>query len=267
MNKAGGAIRELHLLDGLANQDSFLHRIHPAVKILVTLFYILMLVSFDKYNLTGTLGMILVPMLLMELGGLPAKVILRQLRFLLGLLFLVGIANPWFDRTVMVQWGSVKLTGGMISCMTLYLKGGFALTASYILIASTGMENICYGLQTLHMPRVLITVITLIYRYLILFLKEVNQTMLAYSLRAPGQKGIHIRAWGSLAGAMLLRSMDRSELVYQSMLLRGFRGTFRLAGKRKAGRGGDMGYLTGMVLVITVLRVCPVFEIVGKCIR
>lgn len=287
MNRAEAAIGELHLLDSLAARDSFLHRIHPVVKIVVTLYYILLLVSFDKYNLTGVLGMVLIPMLLLELSELPIGVVLRQLRVLLGLLLLTGLVNPWFDRTVIAQWGSIRLTGGMISCVTLYLKGAFALMASYILIASTGMENICYGLQKMHLPRVLITVIMLIYRYLILFLKEINNTMLAYSMRAPGQRGIHIRTWGSLVGAMLLRSVERSELVYQSMRLRGFDGEFRMAGSGwtkglnvgiqnpesgtaespTARSGADIGYLVGMILMITMLRMIPIFELAGKFIQ
>ena len=51
----------------------------------------------------------------------------------------------------------------------------------------------------------------------------------AYYLRAPGQKGIHISAWGSFLGQLLLRSMDRAEELYSSMRLRGFRGEFYYA--------------------------------------
>lgn len=51
----------------------------------------------------------------------------------------------------------------------------------------------------------------------------------AYHLRAPGQKGIHISAWGSFLGQLLLRSMDRADELYQSMQLRGFYGNFYYA--------------------------------------
>ncbi len=51
----------------------------------------------------------------------------------------------------------------------------------------------------------------------------------AYSLRAPGQKGVHISAWGSFLGQLLLRSMDRAEELFNSMQLRGFDGAFYYA--------------------------------------
>ena len=54
----------------------------------------------------------------------------------------------------------------------------------------------------------------------------------AYSLRAPGQKGIHYSAWGSFLGQLLLRSMDRAEELYSSMLLRGYHGEFYYAQER-----------------------------------
>ena len=57
-------------------------------------------------------------------------------------------------------------------------------------------------------------------------LEEVTVMTEAYSLRAPGQKGIHISAWGSFLGQLLMRSMDRAEELYGSMVLRGFTGNF-----------------------------------------
>ena len=56
----------------------------------------------------------------------------------------------------------------------------------------------------------------------------------AYQLRAPGQKGIHVSAWGSFLGQLLLRSMDRASTLYDSMCLRGFYGEFYYANEKSA---------------------------------
>ena len=263
MNSVKNAIRDMHKLDELVGRDTFMTRIHPVAKLFVTLLYIMLLVSFSKYNLTGVLGMTLYLIFSMELGELSIRLVVKQLRVLLGILFLVGIANPFFDRSVVAHWGGVAVTGGMLSCITLYLKGIFALMASYILIATTGIEQICYALQTLHMPRILTTVIMLIYRYIILFLKEVERISLAYSMRAPKEKGVGFKAWGSLAGAMLLRSVERSERVYESMTLRGFRGNFFLKGKEKIQIGKSIIYVMVMAGLLIVLRMVPVLDLAG----
>ena len=75
----------------------------------------------------------------------------------------------------------------------------------------------------------------------------------AYSLRAPGQKGIHFRVWGSLVGMLLLRSMDRSETVYQSMTLRGFQGDFLYGRERRFSRN-DYLYLFVSILAVLLIR-------------
>lgn len=263
MNNVKKAIKDMHQLDELVARNTFMTAIHPVVKLLVTLFYIVLVVSFSKYNLTGVLGMVLYLVFIMELGEVSFRYVVRQLRVLFGILFLVGIANPFFDREVVAHWGNFAVTGGMISCVTLYLKGIFSLVASYVMIATTGMEQICYALQTLHMPKVITTVIMLIYRYIMLFLKEVDRISLAYSMRAPKQKGIGFKAWGSLAGAMLLRSVDRSERVYESMALRGFHGTFQLKGKEKIQMSKSIVYFIVMIGIIVVLRSIPILELAG----
>ena len=115
------------------------------------------------------------------------------------------------------------------------------------------MEEICYALQVLHLPKELITVLLLIDRYVIVFMKEVERMSQAYSLRAPRQKGVHYKVWGSMLGQLLLRSMDRAENVYGSMKLRGFQATFTLQGKNY-GKISSVCFVVIWVLVFLCLR-------------
>ena len=125
------------------------------------------------------------------------------------------------------------------------------------------MEQICYALQCLHLPRVLIVTLLLTYRYLILLLKEGSRISAAYALRAPDSRGIAYQAWGTLLGQLLLRSIDRAQLVYESMALRGFDGTFQLSGRAGVGRSSLL-FAVLSVLVCLLLRVFPVFELLGS---
>ena len=133
---------------------------------------------------------------------------IRKLGPVLLLVCAVGIANPFFDRAVLFRAGPLPVTGGMISMATLMLKGVFAVLASYLLILTTSMESICYALRLLHVPKIMVTMVLLIYRYVIVLLKEAERISQAYSLRAPAQKGIHYRAWGTLLGQLMLRSIS-----------------------------------------------------------
>ena len=161
-----------------------------------------------------------------QLAGLPMRLCFQKLRMVLPLVCAVGLLNPLFDRQIVVQVGTLAVSGGVLSMLTLILKGVFCLLASFLLMATTTIEAICRALRQLHVPKLLTNLLLLTFRYVGLLLSEVAVMQQAYSLRAPGQKGIHISAWGSFLGQLLLRSMDRAQALYESMELRGFSGEF-----------------------------------------
>lgn len=263
MSKISEAVHEIHHLDAAASRDGRINRIHPLCKLLVTVWYIAFTMSFKTYDLFGTFCMILYPLVTMPAAGAPAGRSLRKLRPVLLLVCAVGAANPLFDRSVLFYAGPVAVTGGMVSMATLMLKGIFAVLASYLLILTTPMEDICCAMRLIHIPKMMVTMVLLIYRYVIVLLKEAERISEAYSMRAPKQRGIHYRAWGPLLGQLMLRSIDRAQTVYESMLLRGFDGSFRLETERKMDRRSAV-YLAGWMGMIVVLRYIPVIGLAGR---
>lgn len=84
----------------------------------------------------------------------------------------------------------------------------------------------------------------------------------AYRLRAPGQKGIQFSAWGSFLGQLLLRSMDRAEELYASMLLRGFHDHFHYAAVPPF-TAGDAAYLSCWTAAFLALRFLDAARLLG----
>lgn len=234
MNQMTAAMLEMANMDELSRMDTFIHRRHPLSKLLVTILYIFVIVSFPVDNLSGLVPLIVYPILVFQLSGIPVSTCFYKLRFILPIVCAVGIWNPILDRTAVAQIGVLTITSGMISFITLMLKGVFSLMASFLLIATTNIEKICYALSILHVPDLLVTQILITYRYISLLLHEAGTMVNAYSLRAPGQKGLHFSTWGSFVGQLLLRSMDRATDLFQSMKMRGFHGSFYYAGVDKA---------------------------------
>lgn len=263
MDRLHHAIKNVHSLDDLAARDTPLTRLHPLAKLLAVVVYLAVTLSFDRYALTGLLGMGLYPLVLYELDDLPLSKTLRQGKAIFVLLAAVGVCNLLFDRAPVLALGAVTLSGGAVSLLTLLVKGACSYLAVYLLIATTGMEAVCAALQQLHLPRVLVTTILLTYRYIVLLLQESSRISTAYALRAPGQRGIHFRAWGSLLGQLLLRSIDKAQLVYESMQLRGFRGQFHYRGG-SGSKAGSVAFLAATVLYCAIFRAVPVFELVGR---
>ncbi len=229
MEKIDHAGLELREMDELAAMTSPVHVLHPMAKLMITIAYIVVTVSFGKYQLSGIMPMVLYPVFVFQLSGISVRSCFYKLRVVLPLVCAVGLFNPMFDRAPLLYVGSTAVSGGVISMITLMLKGVFCLMASFCLAATTSMDAVCAALRKLRVPNMLVTLLLLTYRYVSVMLEEVSVMTTAYKLRAPGQKGIHRSAWGSFLGQLLLRSMDRAEELYSAMLLRGFCGEFRYA--------------------------------------
>ena len=265
MNKMQKALHELAEMDELAARSSPVHSLHPAAKLTVTIAYILITLSFDKYDLNGLVPMVLWPVLLFQISGTDVRSCFYKLRIVLPLVMAVGLFNPFFDKTVLLQIGSVPVSGGVISMLTLMLKGLFCLMASFLLMATTSIDNLCAALRKLHMPKMLVTLLLLTYRYIGVMTEELAVMSDAYHLRAPGQKGIHISAWGSFLGQLLLRSMDRAQELYSSMLLRGYHHHFHYADIRPF-RLRDARYIAGCIFAFLLLRYFRVAQLLGGMI-
>ena len=268
MNKAGHAVYELQKMDQLAKEDHFLNRIHPLVKLFLTGFFVVLTVSFHRYDLAGLAGMIIYPLVLFSASELSFPDAVRRLKIVLPFIIIMGIFNPFFDHTPVYISKTAAVPGGVISMLTLMLKGVLTVLSSYLLIATTPIESICHALRKIHVPQLIVIEILLIYRYAGLFLSEASRISQAYSLRAPGQKGIAVKAWGPLLGQMLLRSVDRAGEVYAAMTLRGFTGEFPDAElyEKHGTKAVLILYLFVWTAVLLILRAVPVMVLVGRLV-
>lgn len=226
MNQAERASVELQAMDELAKRSSPMHRLSGGSKLFVTVCYIAITASFPKYQIFGLFFMLIYPIIGYQFALLPIRLCFSKLKLILPLVCAVGLLNPFFDREILMKIGNIPVSGGVISMLTLMMKGVFCLMASFLLMATTSIEDICAALRSIHCPKLLTSLLLLTYRYISVLLEEVAIMTEAYHLRAPKQNGIQFSAWGSFVGQLLLRSMDRATALYESMELRGFCGEF-----------------------------------------
>lgn len=262
MNKMQKALAELSEMDELAARKSPVHALHPAAKLLTTIAYILIALSFDKYDLSGIIPMVLWPVLMYQISGVELRTCFYKLRIVLPLVMAVGLFNPLFDKEIMLTVGGVGVSGGVISMITLMLKGVFCLMVSFLLMATTKIDSLCAALRKLHVPAMMVSLLQLTYRYVGVMTEELAVMTDAYHLRAPGQKGIHISAWGSFLGQLLLRSMDRAQELYASMLLRGYHDHFHYADIERF-KLRDALFMAGCILFFIILRYGNIAQLLG----
>ena len=254
MSRIGSALYELRRMEASASEKSFFHLLHPLNKLFLTIIYITVVVSIHRYDILSLVLLGVYPGVAFILGKLSWSLAFKRLKFILPFVACVGILNPFFDSQLITICG-LSVRGGFISLFTLFLKGLLTVLATYSLIATTSIEKICYGLKVLRIPSIIITQILLTYRYLHLLLEESHRVTQAYELRAPSSTGIAFSEWGSLLGKFLLRSVDRAEQVYNSMLLRGFRGDFTHCQSRVHVKNSDLVFFVIWILFFALVKI------------
>ncbi|HSQ85593.1 MAG TPA: cobalt ECF transporter T component CbiQ, partial [Desulfobacterales bacterium] len=212
------SIYNISLFDDLARKETSIHRLHPLAKLLTTVVYLIVVASFGRYEIGSLLPFVFYPVLIFALAELPVAPILKRILLVEPFIIGIGILNPLFDHHTMVL-GGIVISRGWVTFLSIFIKCGLTVAVSILLIATTGMDELAVALRMLKIPKVFVLQLLLTYRYISVLIEEVSRMMRAYSLRAPGQKGIHISVWGSFAGQLILRTFERAQRVYQSMNL------------------------------------------------
>lgn len=260
MNTITNALFNLRQMDDFAHKNTLIHRINPLAKIMITMLYLLMVVSYGKYDNAGLIGFALYPLVIVAMADLPVKVLLKRLLILEPIVIGIGLFSPIFDQNQLIL-GSIELSAGWVTFLSILLKGSFTISAGILLIATTGMDRVAEGLRILKVPRIMVLQILLTYRYILVLIEEISRMSRAYFLRAPTDKGIQRKVWGSFAGQLLLRTYDRAQRIYVSMTLRGFRGEYHSSAPVRMKRA-DWIYVVGWALVFSLCRWIPVAHVV-----
>lgn len=253
MANINNSLYNMRLLDNLGRKETSIHKLHPLVKLLTTVAYLTAVISFGKYEISGLLPFVFYPILIFTFAELPVAPILKRLLLVEPFIIGIGILNPLFDSyTVMV--GGFTISRGWITFLSIFIKSSLTVTASILLIATTGMDKLASALRMLRVPKIFVLQLLLTYRYISILIEEVLRMIRAYSLRAPGQKGIQRNAWGSFAGQLILRTFERAQRIYESMNLRGFTGEYNTGDNQKL-RFKDYAYLAGWSLFFIIARI------------
>lgn len=257
------SIYKIRFLEDEAHKKTSVHNIHPFAKLIVTLGYLFIVVSFGKYDITKLFPLAFYPIILISLGEISIKPLLKRMFLVTIFIGSIGMFNPIFDREIKVTVFSIGISGGWISLFSIILKCWFTVLGALLMIATTGMDNIAVALRILRVPKLFVMQLLQTYRYIIVLMEEVGATMNAYKLRAPAQKGISFKVWGPLVGQMLIRSINRAERVHAAMILRGFNGEYKTGVTPKLTRK-DWLYLLGWIAFFIVCRYYDLPELLGN---
>jgi cobalt/nickel transport system permease protein len=232
------------------------------VKVVTTLLFVFMVISYPKYEVLALVPFFLFPVLLVSLGDIPALFLARKVLIVSPFAVCIGIFNPVFDPGT-VQVLGMNLSAGWVSFLSILLKFTLSISAALILIATTSFPGVCGALRRFGMPPLFVSQLLFLYRYLFVLLEETLRLVRARELRSFGGRGKEAKIAVRIVGGLFLRTVERAERIYRAMLSRGFDGSIPVL--RRTGVGAaDAVFLTVTVLSLAALRFLPVGEWTGR---
>lgn len=184
-------MKERFLLGQYYEGSSFMHRLDPRTKIIITVLYMISL--FIGSSPLFYLLMTAVFAGVIALSGIPFKVILRGMRIIIVLMLFTVVANFFFTSgKVLLQWGFIQITEegifrGIKMGVRLLLLVGFAslLTLTTKPIALTdGMEALGSPLKRLRLPvHEIAMMMSIALRFIPTILEELERIMDAQRAR------------------------------------------------------------------------------------
>lgn len=115
---------------------------------------------------------------------------------------------------------------GLWSAWNIAAKATLGATAGIVVSATTSVPDLLAGLGRLRLPKVLVAIVSFMFRYLDLLVDQLRRMRNAMVARCHDPRWLwQVRPIASSAGALFVRSYERGERVHQAMAARGFTGT------------------------------------------
>lgn len=255
-----------HALDQYQAGNSLVHRLDPRVKLVLTLALIVAVTAVPHgvwvslLLFLGTIGVVA------ALARIPLILILRRsmiaIPFALAAVTLVFTVDGTPLATLSMASWHVSITDqGTIAFASILTKSWLSVLAATVLATTTSFPDLVAALRALRLPKVMVAIVSFMYRYIFIIADEALRLQRAREARSasPHSTGRASLLWrakvlGGMIGSLFLRSYERSERIYSAMLSRGFDGTIRTIGAEN---------LTLRDLMITVTFIAYLLAVVA----
>lgn len=205
---------------------TWLHRLAPQAKLAAQFLFVIAVVATPReaFWAFAIYGAVVVG--LVVAARLPAAFVMKRL--LLEVPFvLFAVLLPFIGGGERIRVLGLSLSAeGLWGAWNIVAKATLGLAVSIVVAATTTMPEFLRGFERLHMPRAFTTTLSFMIRYTDVIADEMRRMKVARESRGYDPRWLwQARAVGSAAGALFIRSYERGERVYLSMLSRGYEGS------------------------------------------
>ena len=234
----------ISFLDPYRPRPSLVHRLDARVKLVLTLAFILATALapigvWPVYILLWALALVIE--ILSELGlGYVLRRAALALPFVLAALPVI-FTTRGADATPLASlplgpWTLTATTAGIERFASIALKSWLSAQVAIVLAASTSFPDLLLAMRGIRLPRLLVAVFGLMWRYLFVLADEALRLIRARAARSGvnnaqdrggGTVAWRARVTGGMAGSLFLRAFERSDRIYAAMAARGYDGEVR----------------------------------------
>lgn len=256
----------LGYLDSLSYKETVIHRLDPRIKLIATFAFIITVVSFSKYEISGLAPFFLYPVVLFSLGNIPAEFILKKILIVSPFALFIGIFNPLFDTDVRYMLFGLSISGGWISFLSIMIKFVLTVSSALLLVATTSFPGVCSALLNLRVPSIFVSQLLFLYRYIFVLIEEAMRIVRARDVRSFRKKGQEFSIYINLIGVLFVRTIERSDSIYRAMLARGFSGEIRTLRKYRI-TVADLLFLFVTIAGCSLFRTTNITVVLGDFMK
>lgn len=227
-----------HAADLYQVGESPLHHLDARAKVTAA-FLLILLISLAPMGAFGAYALLLlIPLSGALIARVHLSVFLRRsliaIPFALAAVTLIFTVPGWTLWTVPLVGWTVS-DAGLVRFVSIVLKSWLSVQVAVLMTMTTHFTDLLWALGALQVPRVLVSIVAVMYRYTFVLADEglrLTRAREARSATGPDGRGGGTLLWrsqvtGGLVGNLFLRSYERSERVYQAMVARGYRGEIK----------------------------------------
>jgi len=242
-------------IDKHSGLDSAIHRLDPRLKLLLTFLFLTLVSATANIKLFPLYFLVVI--LLMVFSKVPAGFYFKKLLLVTPLALILALFiffSYFFQERLSFSWATLStyypIYDRLISMIAKIYISFMAIT---VMISCTHFNDLLWGLRKFHLPMVVTTLSRLVYTYTFVFIDELHRTLRAYHSRTPVRRISRMKVYGHIAGAILLRSIDRSDYIYKAMISRGFDGNFPDGNSNRLKMGDLYAALMFATIVVTAI--------------
>jgi cobalt/nickel transport system permease protein len=230
----------IHALDGYRPAPSIIHHLDARAKLVPAILFVIATAltpdgAWPAYILLAilTLGVILASQL--GIGFV-------QRRAAVAFPFALAAVTVIFSTPGRTVWATevwrreLAITdAGLIRFASILLKSWLSVQIAVVLTGTTRFPALLQAMRSLGLPQILVSIIGFTYRYIFVIADEALRLMRARAARSGtvsrsargGSLLWRAQVTGGMAGSLFLRSIERSERIYDAMVARGYDGEVR----------------------------------------